>query len=299
MSEIPTIAVFTKNRTNPAYAAARLGADRTAQRMGARTVHYVPQKPDDADEQIALIDEALASRPAACVLVPAHPTAVNAAIEKIHAVGVPIVGFINRFTQPEHIVSYVGSEDYPLAFHVATYLCEHLGRRGDIVIVAGPSESVTSRERVRAFRDAVKNFPAMRVTAEICGNYQHADTVHAGTVFLAQSMRFDAILAANDVMALAMLDVLDTAGLKRVVAGINAVPDAIAAIKQGRLLATADFDAMKMGCVATEAALRHVRGEKVPARLMLHVQVVDRTNYAQWDKPYEARACPRWEDVVK
>jgi hypothetical protein len=26
----PVIAVFTKNRTNPAYAAARLGADRTA-----------------------------------------------------------------------------------------------------------------------------------------------------------------------------------------------------------------------------------------------------------------------------
>ena len=70
-------------------ATARLGADRTAQRMGARTVHYVPHKPDDAAEQIALIDEALAARPAACALVPAHPTAVNLAIRKIHAAGVP------------------------------------------------------------------------------------------------------------------------------------------------------------------------------------------------------------------
>ncbi|HEV7803774.1 MAG TPA: sugar ABC transporter substrate-binding protein, partial [Burkholderiales bacterium] len=52
----PTLAVFTKNRSNPAYAAARLGANRTAQRLGARTVHYVPVKPDDVDEQIALID---------------------------------------------------------------------------------------------------------------------------------------------------------------------------------------------------------------------------------------------------
>lgn len=31
---LSTIAVFTKNLTNPAYAAARMGADRTAQRMG-------------------------------------------------------------------------------------------------------------------------------------------------------------------------------------------------------------------------------------------------------------------------
>src|SRR3954466_3218515 len=97
---VPTIAVFTKNRTNPAYAAARLGADRAAQRLGARTVHYVPAKPDDAQQQVALIDEALAARPDAVVLVPVHPTAINAAIRKIHAARVPIVGCINRYTEP-------------------------------------------------------------------------------------------------------------------------------------------------------------------------------------------------------
>ena len=50
-----TIAVFTKNRTNPAYEAARLGADRTAARLGWRTMHSVPEKPDDGEEQIGLI----------------------------------------------------------------------------------------------------------------------------------------------------------------------------------------------------------------------------------------------------
>jgi ribose transport system substrate-binding protein len=290
--------VFTKNRTNPAYAAARLGADRTAQRMGARIVHYVPDKPDDATEQIALIEQALADRPAACVLVPVHPTAVNAAIEKIYAAGIPIVGFINRFSEPRHLVSFVSSQDYPLAFEVAMHLCEHLRRRGDVLIVTGQPESVTSCERVRAFRDAIQSFPAMRVIAEICGNYQHADTVQAGAAFLQKSVPFDGVLAANDVMALAMLEVLDNSGLKSVVTGINAVPEAIAAIKQGRLLATADFDAMKMGCIATEAALRHLRGEPVPAEIMLPVQVVHRGNCAQWDKSFDERQCPRWEDVV-
>ena len=294
----PTIAVFTKNRTNPAYAAARLGADRTAQRMGARTAHYVPHKPDDVEEQIALIDAALLSRPDAIVLVPVHPTAINAAIRRINAAGVPIVGFINRFTEPS-TVSYVSSEDYPLAFRVATYLCEHLKARGDIVIVEGPRESVTSIDRVRGFRDAVKKNPAIRIVATICGDYQRDSTLRAGAEFLKSAPRFDAILAANDVMALAMLEVLDAAGRAGVVAGVNAVPDAITAIKQGKLLATVDFDAMKMGCVATEAAIRHLRGEVVPKEIILPVQIVDRTNYMQWDKPFEQRECPRWEDVVK
>ena len=36
------LAVFTKNRTNPAYEGARLGADRLADRLGCSVTHYVP-----------------------------------------------------------------------------------------------------------------------------------------------------------------------------------------------------------------------------------------------------------------
>ena len=307
---LPTIAVFTKNRSNPAYAAARLGADRTAQRLGARTVHYVPRKPDDIDEQIALIDAALrptgeniagrcAQRPDAMVLVPVHPTAINESIRKINAAGVPIFGFINRFTKPQAIVSFVGSEDYPLAFRIATYLCEHLKARGSIVIAEGPPESVSSIERVRGFHDALCNFPHIRVAASIRGDFLRDETLRAGAALLESAVPFDAILAANDVMALGMLELLDAAARSSVIVGINAVPDAITAIRHGRLLATVDFDAMKMGCLATEAAIRHLRGEMVPKEIMLPVQIVDRANCAHWDKPFEARECPRWEDVVR
>ena len=293
----PTIAVFTKNRSNPAYAAARLGADRSAPRLGACTVHYVPQTPDDIDEQIMLIDAALAQRPDAIVLVPVHPTAVNAALRRIYATGVPVIGFINRFSEGG-AVAYVGSEDYPLAFDIATSLCKHLQARGDIVVVEGPRESVTSLERVRGFHDALKHFPQIRVAASICGEYLREPTLRAGKDLLKSAVRFDAILAANDVMALGMLELLDAAGRTSTVVGINAVPDAINAIRAGRMLATADFDAMKMGYLATEAAIRHLRGEAVPREIILPVQIVDRANCTQWDKPFAARECPRWEDVV-
>jgi ribose transport system substrate-binding protein len=78
---------------------------------------------------------------------------------------------------------------------------------------------------------------------------------------------------------------------------VNALPDAIAAIKAGALLATVDFDAMKIACIATEAAIRHLRGERVPEEIILPVQIVDRANCAAWDKPLEERECPRWDDV--
>ena len=65
MSSQPTIAVFTKNRLNPAYALARAAAERTATRLGARVIQYVPEKPDNVEQQIELIGVAITSAPPA------------------------------------------------------------------------------------------------------------------------------------------------------------------------------------------------------------------------------------------
>ena len=62
------LAVFSKNWSNPAYAGARLGADRLAHRLGCRLTHFVPTRPDDVAEQRALLQTALAERPDAILL---------------------------------------------------------------------------------------------------------------------------------------------------------------------------------------------------------------------------------------
>src|SRR5215510_14497630 len=95
-SRPPVIAVFTKNRTNPAYAAARLGAERTAARHWARVVHYVPQKPDNIEEQAALTEQAIKERPDAAVFVPVHVTAMHESVLKLNAARIPVVNILNR-----------------------------------------------------------------------------------------------------------------------------------------------------------------------------------------------------------
>jgi len=116
---------------------------------------------------------------------------------------------------------------------------------------------------------------------------------------LVQLPQLDGILSANDVMSLGIISVMEAAGLSVPVIGVNALPEAIISIKAGKLLATVDFDALKIACIATEAAIRHLRGETVPAEIILPVQVVDRTNYQPWDRPLEERECPRWNDIVR
>jgi ribose transport system substrate-binding protein len=292
-----TIAVFTKNRSNPAYDAARLGAERTAACYGARAVHYVPRKPDDIAEQIVLVDEAIAARPDAVVFVPVHLTELDASVRKLNAAGIPSVNYLNRLARGQ-FVSYVGSDDYRLARDIASYLFRHMGGKGDVLLMEGVPGAVTSRERVRGFLDAVKEWPGMRIVATRSGQFLEHTGREAMKGVLAEGIRFDGVLSANDAMSLGALSALEAASIRVPVIGVNALPDAIEAVKTGRLLATVDFDALKIACIATEAALRHLRGETVPAEIILPVQVVDRENYQPWDRPLEERECPRWEEVT-
>jgi ribose transport system substrate-binding protein len=297
-SRAPVIAVFTKNRTNDAYAAARMGAERTAARLGARVVHYVPQRPDDVEEQIALVGHAIAARPEAVLFVPVHDTAMNASVRKLNDAGIPVVNLLNRLTEGK-FVTFVGSDDYRIGYDIAARLFRHLGGKGDIVVLEGVPGAVTSRDRVRGFQDALAQWPGIRAAASRAANYQQETARRVVAELLPGLPHLDGILSANDVMSLGAIEALEAAGRSAAVVGVNALPAAITAIKCGKLLATVDFDALKIACVAAEAAIRHLRGQPVPKDIELPVQIVDAANCQPWDRPLEERECPRWDDVVK
>ena len=75
-NEKMTIAVFTKNSTNPAYEAFRIAADQIARAADARIVHYVPKKPDNVDEQKEMVEHVLKDRPDAVIFIPVDDVAM-------------------------------------------------------------------------------------------------------------------------------------------------------------------------------------------------------------------------------
>lgn len=284
------LAVFTKNYTNPAYGAARLGAERAAAVFGDEVLHFVPNKGDDPVEQSTLIDEALAlqPRPDAFVFSPVHASKVNPAIAKVVAAGIPMIGFVNPIAAAP-MVGYVSSDDEALAQAIASYLFRHLQGQGRVLVVTGPEASFTSLERLRGFRAAASQFPGITLAGQVAGDYVREVARDRTASWLQANPAPDAVLVANDIMAIGVLDALDAAGKTAAVVGVNAIPQAIAAIAAGRMLATADFNAMQMAYLAAECAARHLRGEKVPATIELPVRIVDRSNCAHWNLPYEQR----------
>ena len=111
--------------------------------------------------------------------------------------------------------------------------------------------------------------------------------------------KIDGVMAAADVMAFGAIEALEAAGKKDTkVVGIGGVPESIAAIKAGRLLATAEFNGYKMGCLATMAAVRYLRKQPVPEKIVLKGIMIDSTTAAPFEVPADKRTCPKWEEYA-
>ena len=122
-----TIAVFTKNRTNPAYEAFRIASDQIARTTGVKLIHLVPNQPDNVDEQKAMVDQVLKDRPDAVIFIPVDDVAMIDSVKKLNEANIPIVLVSNPL--PGSFVTYVGADDFEIGYREARYLFEKLGAR--------------------------------------------------------------------------------------------------------------------------------------------------------------------------
>lgn len=286
-----------KNHTNPAYGGALVGARTVAHRMGCTMDHVAPLEPDSPEEQSALVDQAIADRPDAIILLPAHATGVNEAIARVNASGIPLFLFVSEPTAGQWI-GFIGSDDTQMAASLAHAVLRRLRADAKVAFIDGHPGSITTPQRRRGFEGALAQYPGMQLVEAVPGYYQQAPGREAALGLLARHARLDAILSANDLMAMGALEAFEATGRHMPMGSINGTPDAIAAVRAGRLSATASFNTHRFGCLTVEMALRHLRGERVPRRINLTPDIIDADNAADWDRPYEQRLCPDWAQVT-
>ena len=290
--------MFTKNQTNPFFQAVRLGADSAAKQMHATVVHYVPTQPDSIPEQMSQIEDAITKRPSAVVFVPVDSKAMVPGVQKMNAAGIPVVNIVDHSLGGE-ILSWIGADEHIMALSTGRYLLEKLGGKGNVIIIEGVGGSLGSAERVRGFKQALDEFPNVKLLASQPGNFQRLQALQVTENLLQAHPTIDGVMAANDAMALGAIEALDAANRKALVVGLNGTKEGIDAIKAGKLLASGDFNGYLQGCVGTMAAIRHVRNLPVPKELNFPPHVIDGTNYKELDVPESQRECPAWETVVK
>jgi ribose transport system substrate-binding protein len=284
-SPAETIATFTRNPSNSILRGVRIGAENAATALGAQAVHFIPRS------------DVIRSKPDAIVLAPFDSKAMVPAVDRLSAAGIPVTN-VNERLIGGNVVSYVGTDDYELALATTRYLVKAMGAKGNVVILEGPDNLASSLARVKGFKDALKEFPDVKLVAAKSANYARIAAADVMKSFLRTYPQIDGVLAANDPMAIGAVEQLKTANKTALVVGINAGKEVLDFIKSGDILGSGDANGFAQGCLGVEIALRNLRKQPVPQELMLKPVVVDQSNYQHYETPMERRPCPTLESVA-
>jgi ribose transport system substrate-binding protein len=295
-AQAETIATFTRNPGNPILRGVRVGSEIAAKSLDAKAVHFIPRSESPA-EQLGLIDEVVLNKPDAVVLAPFDPAAMVPAVDKLNAARIPVTN-VNERLAGGSIVAYVGTDDYQLARTTARYLINAMGEKGNVVILEGPDNLPTSTARVKGFKDAIKDYPQVKLLASKSANYARTPAIDLMKSFLRLYPQIDGVFAANDPMAIGAIEALKAANRKALVVGINASREVIELVKSGDLLGSGDYNGFIQGCLATQIAIRNLRKQPAPKEINLKAIVMDKTNYQGYETPIEQRACPTLDSVA-
>lgn len=296
-AEGESIAVFTKNLTNPYFQAVRVGTETAAKKFGVKVIQYVPTKPDSIPEQLSQVEDVIVKKPDAIVFIPVDYKALVPAVEKINAAKIPVTNITDRSASGD-FVAFVGADDYSIGLSIGRRLLTAIGGKGNVIILEGVKGSLTSNNRVRGFTDALKEFSNVKLLASQPGNFQRLNALQVMENLIQSFPSIDGVLAANDPMAVGAIEALEGANRKALVVGINGSKEAVELIKSGKLLASGDFNGFIQGCIGVEIAVRNLRKQSTPKEVILKPIVVDKTNFAPYETPVEQRTCPTLEQIV-
>lgn len=244
---------------------------------------------EDKDLQLRQVETMLADKVAALVVVPVNTSEVDGIAAAAAKADVPLV-FVNRNPypgqRPPDNCFVICSDAYVEGETQMHYAGKIIGSMGHVVILQGILANEATQSRTQGVKDVIAaTYPELAIVAQASGNWRRSSARELMKAWLEEYGRekIDAVISNNDIMALGALEVLEGAGIHDVVVlGIDAIPEALLAIKQGRMAGTVLQDPIGQGKGAVEIAVKAIAQEKQAQNFILPSELVTRENVDQY-----------------
>lgn len=237
---------------------------------------------NEVGTQLNQIQNFIASGVDAIIVNPVDTDATVSMSSDAEAAGIPLV-YVNR--QPINIDSlptnqaFVASNEVESGTYQTEEVCKLMGGKGKILVMMGELSNQAAIQRTKDIHDviATEACSGIEVVAEQTAEWDRTKGNNLMTNWISAGMEFDAVVANNDEMAIGAIQALVASGRDMddvIVAGIDATPDALAAMKAGELDVTVFQSAAGQGKGAVEAAAKLARGEDVDQKVWVPFELV-------------------------
>lgn len=247
-------------------------------------VTYVDAK-EDAATQLSQVENFITQGMKSIVVVPVNTEATAPITEACAKANINLV-YVNRLPAdlPDN-VTFVGSNSIDAGIFQMEYLGEKMGGKGNIVIMMGKLDNEASIKRTEGVKKVIaEKYPDIKILAEQTGNWSRAEGMTLMENWLSKGDAINAVCANNDDMALGAIGALEATGklADTFVGGVDCTPDAVQAVKDGKLTCTVFQDAAGQGAGGIDAAVKKAKGEAVDKEVMIPFKLVTKDNVDQF-----------------
>jgi ribose transport system substrate-binding protein len=263
------IGVSLLTRTHPFYQELEAGLQEKAAELGYQLVVHAGEF--DVARQKDQIENFIVQKVAAIIVSPCDSKSIGTSVQAANAAGVPVfTADIAVLAEGAEVVCHVASDNVAGGRLAAQAISTAIGGRGRVAIIDHPEvESVI--QRVRGFEQQIAEEPEIEIVAKLSGRGTKDMAFRTAEDILQAHPDLDAIFGINDDSALGALAAVEKAGKSgRVkIVGFDAVPEARAAIAQGRMHADVIQQPRVIGQRTVQAVADYMAGRPVPAAVLI------------------------------
>jgi ribose transport system substrate-binding protein len=272
-----TIGVALAQDDNPFYIAMLRGIRARASELGWDVAAVSSN--EDKLKQINGVQDLVAKGVKGILISPIDAVGVNAAYDAAAQAKVPIVSVARGSTSPNQTL-HVAMDEKQIGRDIAEWTAKGIGGSGEVAMLLGPSGAPTFRNLAEGYTEVMAKHPGVKIVFKADGPLTRERGVKNTEDALVAHPDLKALYCANDDVALGAMQAVLAANRagKTLVTGMNGVPPALRAVKDGNLAMTVELNPVEWGRLGVDVLATYLKGEKVEPRVFIKHVIVDKTN---------------------
>jgi ribose transport system substrate-binding protein len=283
----PTIPIIVKDTTSSYWQVVLAGARKAGQDLGVNVPELGAQSEADINGQIRILENAVASNPAAIVVAPAQFAALGKPIDEA-AKRVKIIA-IDSAADSTVLTSLLTTDNVQAGRIAGDVLAEAIKRtyadaEGDVALITSLPGVASLEQRAKGFKEQIAaKYGALNLVADKVADGQGMTGFSIMTDLIAANPELRGVFATNPIMAQGAAQALAEKKTNRTGDTINLVgfgsdDKLIKFLQDGTIAALVVQDPFRIGYDGIKTALAASKGEQVPANIDAGANLITRAN---------------------
>jgi ABC-type sugar transport system substrate-binding protein len=228
-----------------------------AAELGAEVELNLQDAEGDISKQLSQAETALVAGCDAVILNAVDVEGSAPIVDMFMEKGIPVIECNTLTNNSADSTCYVGSDDVDAGKIQAEFLKTVLADDAKVCYMMGPIGVSPQIYRLQGIKENLFDVTKIEVLQQQTANWKRAEAMALAEDWLTAYADLSAIICQNDDMAMGALEAVEAADRKDtiVIVGIDAIEDALQAVKDGRLDCTVFQDAAGQGAGSLDVAL--------------------------------------------